>query len=222
VLRRWPFVLPFATLACIAARIHVHVGSTEANLLVPMYAVVAAARCCSPGSCSGRRARGGARVRPGRSRRSSPGRRVDPLDAGRAPGLDRPALLLLPFGLLAVALAGWPGARLIAVGLLVELTAMALVFSAIGIYQYETRRRLLEPEAARLERVRAVLPRQLGLLGPVHLRAFLVVAILALLVAVLFMRDRGALGATAAIAGIWAGLYSRTRSRASRRSRPAS
>ena len=43
VLRRWPFVLPFAVLACIAARIHVHVGSTEANLLVPMYAVVAAA-----------------------------------------------------------------------------------------------------------------------------------------------------------------------------------
>ena len=43
VLRRWPYVLPFAVLACIAARIHVHVGSTEANLLVPMYAVVAAA-----------------------------------------------------------------------------------------------------------------------------------------------------------------------------------
>ena len=42
VLRRWPLVLPFAALACVAARIHDTVGSTEANLLVPLYAVVAA------------------------------------------------------------------------------------------------------------------------------------------------------------------------------------
>ena len=35
--------LVLVALACIPARIHVTVGSTEANLLVPLYGVVAAA-----------------------------------------------------------------------------------------------------------------------------------------------------------------------------------
>ena len=43
VLRRWPWLLALATLACVPARIPVTIGSTEANLLVPLYAVVAAA-----------------------------------------------------------------------------------------------------------------------------------------------------------------------------------
>ena len=43
VLRRWPWLLALATLACVPARIPVTIGSTEANLLVPLYAVVTAA-----------------------------------------------------------------------------------------------------------------------------------------------------------------------------------
>src|SRR4051794_22619321 len=34
---RWPWLLAVAVLACAPARIPVSVGSTEANLLVPMY-----------------------------------------------------------------------------------------------------------------------------------------------------------------------------------------
>ena len=34
LLRRWPWLLPLAALACVPARIHVTVGSTAANLLV--------------------------------------------------------------------------------------------------------------------------------------------------------------------------------------------
>src|SRR5262249_39100847 len=40
---RWPWLLPMAALACAPARIPVHVGKTDANLLLPMYAVVAGA-----------------------------------------------------------------------------------------------------------------------------------------------------------------------------------
>jgi hypothetical protein len=43
LLLRRPWLLALATLACVPARISVTVGSTQANLLVPLYGVVAAA-----------------------------------------------------------------------------------------------------------------------------------------------------------------------------------
>src|SRR3989442_1218011 len=36
LLRRWPWALPVLALACVPARIPVHVGGTDANLLVPL------------------------------------------------------------------------------------------------------------------------------------------------------------------------------------------
>ena len=210
MLRRWPFVLPFAVLACIAARIHVHVGSTEANLLVPMYAVVAAAALLLAWE-----------LLQGDTRARELGPVAWPLAAFVAwsglsilwtQDLRQGAIDLLffylPFGLLAIVLARLAWSRLIAIGLLVELTAMALVFSAIGIYQYETRDVFWNPKLlvsnafAPFYRVNSVF------WDPSIYGRFLVVAILALLVVVLFTRDRRVLlGATAAIAVIWAGLY---------------
>ena len=106
-------MLPFAVLACIAARIHVHVGSTEANLLVPMYA---------------RRRGGGAAARVGAARRAtrarvSSGPAAWPLAAFvawsglsilwtqdvRQGSIDL-LFFYLPFGLLAIVLARLPGA----------------------------------------------------------------------------------------------------------------
>jgi O-antigen ligase len=114
----------------------------------------------------------------------------------------------LPFGLLAVALARLRWSRLIALGLLVEVTAMAVIFAAIGIYQYEAHKlfwnqKLVVSNAyAPFYRVNSVF------WDPSIYGRFLVVAILALLVVVLFGRDRRwLLGATAAIAVIWAGLF---------------
>src|SRR5439155_1347567 len=43
VFRRWPWLVAVSALACAPARIPVHVGSTDANLLIPLYAVVAGA-----------------------------------------------------------------------------------------------------------------------------------------------------------------------------------
>jgi O-antigen ligase len=210
VLRRWPFVLPFLVLACIAARIHVHVGATEANLLVPMYAVVAAAAVLLAWE-----------LLQGDPRSRELGPVAWPLAAFVAwsglsilwtqdlrQGAIELLFFYLPFGLLAIVLARLVWSRLIALGLLVEVTAMALVFSAIGIYQYETRNVFWNPKLlvsnafAPFYRVNSVF------WDPSIYGRFLVVAILALLVAVLFSRDlRVLLGATAAIAAIWAGLY---------------
>jgi hypothetical protein len=40
VLRRWPYFLAFATLACIPLRLPVDIGNDEVNLLLPLYAVI--------------------------------------------------------------------------------------------------------------------------------------------------------------------------------------
>jgi hypothetical protein len=41
--RRWPWLVAVGALACAPARIPVHVGSTDSNLLLPLYAVVVGA-----------------------------------------------------------------------------------------------------------------------------------------------------------------------------------
>jgi O-antigen ligase len=210
VFHRWPFVLPFAALACVAARIHVHVGSTEANLLVPLYGVIAAAALLLAWE-----------IWQGDAHARELGPVAWPLAAfvgwgglsmiwtqDVRQGAIELLFFYLPFGLLAVALARLRWSRLIALGLLVELTAMAVVFSAIGIYQYEAHKlfwnqKLLVSNAyAPFYRVNSVF------WDPSIYGRFLVVAILALLVVVLFGRDRRRLlEATAAIAVIWAGLF---------------
>jgi putative inorganic carbon (HCO3(-)) transporter len=212
VLRRWPFVLPFAVLACIAARIHVHVGSTEANLLVPMYAVVAAAAFLLAyellqGDGGGRRPELGPVAWALAAFVAWAGVSTLWTQDLRQGAIDL-LFFYLPFGLLAIVLARVAWSRLIALGLLFEVTAMALVFSAIGIYQYETRDVFWNPKLlvsnafAPFYRVNSVF------WDPSIYGRFLVVAILACLVAVLFSRDRRVLiGGTLAIAGIWAGLY---------------
>jgi putative inorganic carbon (hco3(-)) transporter len=208
--RRWPWLLPFVTLACIPARIHVTVGSTEANLLVPLYGVVAAAAFLLAWE-----------LWRGDTRERELGIAAWPLAAFvgwaglsilwtgdlRQGAIDL-LFFYLPFGLLAVALARLEWRRLWALGLLVEVTALALVFAAIGIYQYETRDVFWNPKLlvanayAPFYRVNSVF------WDPSIYGRFLVVAILACLVAVLFGRDRRLLiGATAAIAAIWAGLF---------------
>ncbi len=210
IFRRWPYLLPLAALACVPARFHVTVGSTEANLLVAMYAVVAAAALLLAWEL----VEGDARAR-------ELGPVAWPLAAfvgwtglsilwtgDVRQGAIELLFFFLPFGLLAVALARLRWSRLIALGLLAELTAMAGVFAVIGIYQYQNRDIFWNPKLlvsnayAPFYRVNSVF------WDPSIYGRFLVVAILACLVVVLFVRDRRLVyGATAAIVVIWTGLY---------------
>jgi O-antigen ligase len=211
--RRWPWLLALSALACVPARIHVTVGSTEANLLVPLYGVVAGAALL----LAWQLLRG-----PEKRRRGGPelGVATWPLagflawsgisllwaDDLRQGSIDL-LFFYLPFGLLAVALARLPWRRFWVLVLLAELVAMALVFAVVGIYQYETRDIFWNPKVqignayAPFYRVNSVF------WDPSIYGRFLVVAILGCLVVVLFGRDRRLLaGATAAIAAIWIGL----------------
>jgi O-antigen ligase len=208
--RRWPFVLPFVVLACVPARIHVTVGSTEANLLVPLYAVVAAAALLLAWQLVERDVRRrelSIATWPLAAFIAWSGLSILWTEDVRQGSIDL-LFFYLPFGLLALVLARLEWRRLIVLGLLAELTAMAIVFAAIGFYQYETREVFWNPKLdvsnayAPFYRVNSVF------WDPSIYGRFLVVAILACLVAVLFGRDRRVLiGGTAAIAAIWAGLY---------------
>jgi O-antigen ligase/polysaccharide polymerase Wzy-like membrane protein len=145
---RVPWLLALATLACVPARIPVHVGSTQANLLLPLYGVVVVAALALAWQLFGD---GGS------------GRELGPLALPVAAfvawdglslawskdvrqGAIELLFFVLPFGLLAVALARLVWSRGWVLTLYVQLALMGLVFALIGIVQYETRNIFWNPK----------------------------------------------------------------------------
>ena len=209
LLHRWPWALPFAALLCVPARIPVEVDGTEANLLLPLYAVIAAAGVALAWELL--RGEGGAREL---------GPVTWPLaalaalsgvslwwsdDAGQ--GAISLVFFLLPFGVLAVCIARLPWRREPLVWLFGLLGAMAVLFAAIGVFQWVTRDVFWNPKVivgnayAPFYRVNSVF------WDPSIYGRFLVIAILASLVLALAITTRRvAWGAAALIAVVWVGL----------------
>jgi hypothetical protein len=209
LLLRWPWLLALAALACVPARFTVKVGGTDANLLVPMYGVVAAAAVALAWQLW---------------RRDERTRELGPLALPLAGFVLWSGLSLawtqdlhegsvellafyLPFGVLALCLArlpwrlGWLGA------LWALLAGMAVVFAVIGIYQYGTRDIFWNPKVqignayAPFYRVNSVF------WDPSIYGRFLVLAILASLVPVVHGTARRIMiAATAAIIVTFVGL----------------
>ena len=218
-------------LACAPARIPVYVGSTQANLLLPIYVVVAGRRSRSRGSSSGEEsARASSARSRGRSRCFVGWTGLTLLwSQDVRQGAIELLFFVLPFGLLAVALARLPWSRGWVLTLYVQLAGMALVFAAIGICQYVTRNIFWNPKvivdnayapSGWFYRVNSVF------YDPSIYGRFLVVAILASLVVVLFGAGgpaRGRIAGGVATGITWArARCRRSRSRASSRSSPGS
>jgi O-antigen ligase len=209
---RWPWALPVAALACAPARIPVHVGNTDANLLLPLYGVVAAAALALAWELFG-----------DEDRSRELGRVTWPLSAlvgwsGLSllwtKDLREGAITLVffwfPFGLLAVALARLPWRRRWLSFLYVQLAVMAAVFAAVGVYQYADRNVFWNPKvivdnayapSGWFYRVNSVF------YDPSIYGRFLVVAILASLVLVLHGRPlRVVAPAALLMIATWVGL----------------
>jgi putative inorganic carbon (HCO3(-)) transporter len=213
VFLRVPWLLAVATLACVPARIPVHVGATEANLLLPLYGVVAAAAIALAWDLFG-----------DAPRSRELGKLSWPLAAFVAwqgvsilwskdvrQGAIELLFFVLPFGLLTVALARLVWSRAWALTLYVQLALMGLVFAVIGIVQYETRTIFWNPKvrvdnayapSGWFYRVNSVF------YDPSIYGRFLVIAILASLVVVLRRRSDPlwAIAAGLTIVITWAGL----------------
>jgi hypothetical protein len=211
---RVPWLLALATLACVPARFPVHVGSTQANLLLPLYGVVAVAALALAWELYGEN---GDRTRE-----------LGPLAYPVAAFIGWEGLSLLwtndvrqgaiellffvlPFGLLAVSLARLAWSRPWVLTLYVQLALMGLVVAVIGIVQYETRNIFWNPKvrvdnayapSGWFYRVNSVF------YDPSIYGRFLVVAILASLVVVIARRGDPlwAIAAALTILITWAGL----------------
>jgi hypothetical protein len=209
LLRRWPPLLAFAALACFPARIPVTVGSPDANLLVPLYGVVAAAGL----GLAWELLRGDERARelgplawPLATFVAWTGLTILWVDDLRQGAIEL-LFFYLPFGLLAVAVARLPWRRRWLVLLYGELALMAVVFAVIGMYQWRTRDVFWNPKVivgnayAPFYRVNSVF------WDPSIYGRFLVVAILASLVLALSTRvTRVALALALVVAVTWIGL----------------
>ena len=211
---RVPWLLAVATLACVPARIPVHVGSTQANLLLPLYGVVVVAALALAWQLYGDE----------RNRSRELGPLAWPVAAFVAwdgvsvlwskdprQGAIELLFFVLPFGLLAVVLARLVWSRAWVLTLYVQLAVMALVFAVIGIVQYETRTIFWNPKvrvdnayapSGWFYRVNSVF------YDPSIYGRFLVIGILASLVVVLFRRGDPlwAVAAALTIVITWAGL----------------
>ncbi len=208
-LLRWPWALAFATLACVPLRLPVAIGDEEANLLLPLYLVVAALALAL-----------GWRLLRGDGRARELGPVALPLAAFVAwtglsllwtDDLRRGAIFLLafvlPFGLLAIGFARLPWSRRPLLWLYGALLASALAYAAVGGYQWVTRDVFWNPTVivgnayAPFFRVNSVF------WDPSIYGRYLVLAILAALALVLVgLRGRLLVAACALVAALWLGL----------------
>jgi putative inorganic carbon (hco3(-)) transporter len=210
-LLRWPWALAFATVACIPVRVPVDVGTEEANLLLPLYVVVAALALALAWELL---------------RREDRPRELGPVALPLAAVVAWTGLALLwtddlrqgsiflaafvlPFGLLAIGFARLPWSRQALIGVYGALLGTALGYAAVGLYQWATREVFWNPKLivdnayaqAPFFRVNSVF------WDPSIYGRYLVVAILATLALVLLgVRERLLAAGIAAIVAIWAGL----------------
>jgi O-antigen ligase len=208
-LRRWPWALAYGTLAFVPARIPVHFAGSSHKLLLPLYLLAGAAAVQLA-----------VETLQGDERSQELGAIGPPLAAFvlwtglsltwsedvRAGAVELLAFYL-PFGFILLGFARLPWRPALAKWLLVELCALALLFSLIGFWQYHTRDIFQNPKVqvgnayAPFFRVNSVF------WDPSIYGRFLMVAIIGALVVVLRGRAlRDALIATAAIVVIWVGL----------------
>ena len=212
VLERWPWTLAFAILACVPVRIPVQLGSEDANLLVPLYGVAAAAAL----ALAWQLARGDER----QPRELGPV--ALPLAAFVAwtgltllwtddlrEGAIAVCAFVLPFGLLAVCVARLPWRGRWLTWMWTGLVATALLYAAIGVYQWWTREVFWNPKVvvgnayAPFFRVNSVF------WDPSIYGRYLVIGILTALAGVLLqgVTGRKLWGLVGVIALMWVGLF---------------
>src|SRR5262249_26473709 len=208
---RVPWTLAVAILACAPARIPVTVGSTKANLLLPMYVVVAAAALALAWRLFWEDGRGcelGLLAWPMALLVGWTGITLT-WSLDRKQGAIYLLFFVLPFGLLAVALSRLPWRPGWVTVLYVQLASMAAVFAVIGIWQYRTRNIYWNPKVevdnayapvSWFYRINSVF------YDPSIYGRFLVVAILASLVLVLYGRRAAAWTALVVAVVTWIGL----------------
>ena len=199
-LRRWPWALAFLALAAAPARIPVAVGDTEANLLVPLYVLIASGAVALAWSLL-RDEQHGPELGPLRWPIGAAvawlGLSAAWADDAREASIDV-LFFIVPFALLALLVARLPWRRAPLVWLLTQLIAMAALFAAVGIYQWVARDVFWNPKVEVGNIFQSFFRVNSLFWDPSIYGRFLVVAILAALVVLL--------ARTTLRAGVWMGV----------------
>jgi O-antigen ligase len=209
VLRRWPWLLAFGTLALIPARIPVTVGDSSSKLLLPLYVLAGAAAMQLL-----------VETLQGDERSRELGVAAAPLaalvvwtgisltwSADVRAGTIELLAFYLPFGVIAIGLARLPWSRRALTWLGVELCAMALVFALVGFYQWFARDIFQNPKVINANAYAPFFRVNSVFWDPSIYGRFLMVAIAAALVVAVRGRSlRNALIAAGAIVVLWLGL----------------
>jgi len=205
-------VLPLAALAALPFRVPVEAGGSTANLLVPLYLVVAAGAL----AWAGPRIRAGERFDPPRANGAMEWLLVAAvvlytLQAAYSTSLDKAleqtVFFYVPFALLFAVVRDieW-SPRLLRAGFAVLIT-LALAFAAVGFVEYATRRLLLNPKVIASNELEAYFRVNSLFFDPNIYGRFLALVMLALAAVLLWeRRPRTAALAGAALAVLWGGL----------------
>ncbi len=211
-LLRFPYLLAFATLACVPIRIPVQLGDEDANLLVPLYLVVSSLAVALGWELF--------------VRRDNRDRELGPVALPLAAFVSWTGLTLvwsvdlregaifvgafvLPFGLLALGFARLPWRGRWLTWLWVALVGTALAYASIGVYQWATRDVFWNPKVivgnayAPFFRVNSIF------WDPSIYGRYLTIGILTALAGILLGGIRGwkIAGLYAVVAAMWVGLF---------------
>jgi O-antigen ligase len=207
--RRLPWLFPILALACVPARVGVHVGHASTKLLLPLYVVILGATILLAWDLIA----GDKRVRELRAA-------AWPLAAYLAwtglsiswsrdvsEGAVELLAFYVPLTLLALCIARLPWSELGLRALYVEITAMAVAFAAIGFYQYDTRNIFQNPKLGNSNAYAPFFRVNSVFWDPSVYGRFLVVAMAPSVVLIVLARSlRWSLAAAAMLVVTWLGL----------------
>ena len=207
--RRVPWLFPLLALACVPVRIGVHVGHSSTKLLVALYIVILGGAILFGWDLIQR----DLRVRELRAA-------AWPLAAYLAwtglsiswsrdvsEGTIELLAFYIPFTMLAICIARLPWSRIGLRALYAEITVMALVFSGVGFYQYDTRTIFENPKLGNSNAYAAIFRVNSVFWDPSVYGRFLVLAMLpSVLLVVLGRSLRWSLVGIAVLVVTWLGL----------------
>ncbi|MGZ8666437.1 MAG: O-antigen ligase family protein [Solirubrobacterales bacterium] len=217
---RRPLLLPLAVVAALPFRVPLHAGGDQANLLVPLYLVIAGGVLAT--------ALGGWRSAPGEGTRAA----AEPEPTGPAPwlprivaavvvlyalqtlysddfsqGLQNACFFFVPFSIAFALLVGVRWDRRLLVAALAVVTAEALLFVAVGMVEYASRELLWNGAVIRSNEFHVYFRVNSLFWDPNVYGRYLALVIVALTAALLFTRQRRAgLALALAIGFAWLGL----------------
>jgi O-antigen ligase len=210
---RRPLLLPLAAAATLPFRVPISAGGSTANLLVPLYVVVAAGALAFAVPRLLGRSRDDSGERPaGWLEWSLMG--LVALYAVQASysadfqhALQNVVFFYVPFAILFVLLRRVAWTTRLALQCLGVLVALAVVFVAIGFWEYHTRHLLLNPKVIADDQFAPYFRVNSLFFDPNIFGRFLVVAMIGVTGVVLWTRDRRVtLGGAAVLALLWGGL----------------